>query len=416
MPEKLYQDRRGFVIGGGESIKALESKGLNIRKLLNEEISVGTNKSYKVGKSTYHVAMDLPYFDSDVKNLLKQNLYVSDVIYDNRHTQYELRKIKRLSTAKYISDCFEEGLYYGKSTGYLAMNIANILGCNPIYLLGIDLVGYHFHEGYGTDRDKRLAKEHKVIEKEFRTGIKFLQEMGIQVISLSDISKLNDIIPYDPSILKLYGWHACKDIEKSIGTTWTDADIESRLRDVGLPDDHKYLDRMDWLGRKVRLVHQLLPEYEYYVKNGKPTSGKSVLDLSTGNGVFLEVMRYLGHNIKGTDSPRCKYTPFHKSQEIPMLYFDGSELPYPIKDHSYDLVSCVSAINFYNNDWRLILDEFFRISKQTVLLIVNRVTNRSEDLWLHNKPLLDNYTPPPGWKLQYQFLSTYKWIREDVGS
>lgn len=413
MDKKLYQDRRGFVIGGGESIKVLENKGLNLRKLLTDEITIGTNKSYRVGKSNYHVAMDLPYFDSDSKNLLKQNLYVSDIIFDNRQGRFpELKKIQRLSnTTKYCSDSFDEGLYYGKSTGYLAMNIANILGCNPIYLLGIDLVGYHFHEGYGNDKDKRLAKEHKVIEKEFRTGIRFLQERGINVISLSDTSKLNDIIPYDPSILKLYGWHACKDIEKTIGEYWGDSEIELKLRNAGLPDNHKYLDRMDWMERKVRLVHQLLPEYEYMIKNGSKSS-KSVLDLSTGNGIFLEIMRYLGHNICGTDSPKCKYTAFHKSQEIPMLYFDGSVLPYPVKDQSYDLVSCVSAINFYKTDWRLILNEFFRIARQTVLLVVNRVTDRSEEMWLQYKPILDSYTPPPGWKLQYQFHSTYKWIRE----
>jgi hypothetical protein len=200
-----YLNSRGFVIGGGESIKGLIESGLNISKLLANEVTIGTNKSHLLGKSTYHLVMDVDYFKTDKENLLKQNLYVSDTIWTNC-PDLKLRPIKRLGvkTSKIISKSFEEGLYYGRSTGYLAMNLAHILGCNPIYLLGIDLVGFHFHQGYGERKDQRLPREHRVIENELRAGIKFLQDIGIEVVSLSSVSRLNDIIPYDISILSQY--------------------------------------------------------------------------------------------------------------------------------------------------------------------------------------------------------------------
>lgn len=203
---KIHQGVRGFVIGGGESIKILQKQGLDIEHLIRNEITIGTNKSYLLGKSTYHVAMDAPYFKSDEANLIGlPNLYVSDMIgfeYPN------LKVLKRLTGKGYniISESFEEGIYYGKSSGYIALNLANILGLNPIYLLGIDLVGKHFHAGYGPKADTKLPKDHNNIEREFRKGIAELGRRDVKVISLSNVSSLNDVISYNPYILEEYGW------------------------------------------------------------------------------------------------------------------------------------------------------------------------------------------------------------------
>lgn len=208
--DKKHLNKRCFVIGGGESIKFLIDNGLDIAKLFVNEITIGTNKSYLLGRSTYHVVMDFDYFNKDKENLIKQNLYVSDNIWNNAH-DLSLKPIKRLGrTPNIISKSFQDGFYYGKSTGYLAMNLANVLGCNPIYLLGIDLMGLHFHVGYGAIKDQRLPKEHRIIENEFRVGIEFLIKSGKKIISLSDCSRLNDIIPFDPSILRKYGYNGVK--------------------------------------------------------------------------------------------------------------------------------------------------------------------------------------------------------------
>lgn len=397
--DKKFLNKRCFIIGGGESIKTLESKGLNVQKLLEKEVTIGTNKSYLLGKSTYHLCMDYDYFLTDKDNLLRQNLYVSDNIWNNS-PELRLRPIKRLGTktSKIISNSFNEGLYYGRSTGYLAMNLANVLGCNPIYLLGIDLVGYHFHEGYGSKKDLKLPKEHKVIEKELRAGIQYLQSMGVKVISLSDISQLNDIITYNPAILKLYGWNAGLGMKDVIGREWADPDLNVKLTELGLDEDHKYRRREEWIDNNKKMISQLLSEYEY----SKP---KEVLDFSTGNGTFMEIMRYLGHTVQGTDTPTCKYIPFHQSQDLPVSYFNASSPPYPFPDKSFDLVNCCHAMNFYKCDWKLVLDEFFRIARETVFVIVNL-----GEQWNVRKNSIEEYTPPKGWKLQYKIRSTFKWV------
>lgn len=388
--DNKYLNRRCFVIGGGESIKMLEEKGLDIKKLFANEITIGTNKSYLLGKSTYHVVMDNDYFQKDKEILKKQNLFVSDSIWNNSHDP-SLRPIKRLAskTNRIISKSFNDGLYYGRSTGYLAMNLANVLGCNPIYLMGIDLVGFHFHKGYGAEKDLRLPREHRVIENELRSGIKYLLDQGIKVISLSEISKLNDIIPYNPSILKTYGWNAGLGMKDIIGIEWKDPDIQQKLTDAGLEEGNKYRRREEWIDYHKNLITQLLSEYEY-------SKSKEVLDFSTGNGVFLEIMRYLGHTIQGTENTSDLYVPFHNSQDIPVSYFDASFPPYPFPDKSFDLVSCNHSLIYYKCDWKAVLDEFFRIARETVFLI--------------NKGSIDNYIPPKGWELKYKINGTLKWV------
>lgn len=201
-----YKGKRCFIVGGGASISYLIEHGLDVSKLICNEITVGTNKSYLLGKSTYHVVMDSSYYSKDKINLLHQNLLVSDSI-GRDNTETKLTVIKRSNKSNTsISNTFEEGLYDGKSSGYLAMNVAHVMGCNPIYLLGIDLVGKHFHDGYGAAKDLSLPKEHRVIEREFRKGVECVKSKGVPVVSLSHISVLNDIIPYDTSVLEFYGF------------------------------------------------------------------------------------------------------------------------------------------------------------------------------------------------------------------
>lgn len=208
--DKIHIGKRGFVIGGGESINTLIKNGLDIKKLLRNEITIGTNRSYLLGTSTYHTAMDPPYFREDADKLfsLNTNLLVTDMIGHEYSDSSKLTILKRVNYkgSNIISESFADGIYYGKSTGYIAMNVAHVLGLNPIYLLGLDLVGYHFHKGYGKSKDSKLHKDHANIEKEFRNGIKELGIRGTKVISLSSISVLNDIISYNPNILEEYGW------------------------------------------------------------------------------------------------------------------------------------------------------------------------------------------------------------------
>jgi len=201
----IHKDKRCFILGGGESIKEWTAKGINFKKIIDNEITFGMNKSYKLGgTSTYHVVFDLPYFESDKDNLLALNThFFFTITITNKHPELEQYSLKPSKVKTMARNTTDNGIYYGRSSGYIALNMAQLMGCNPIYMIGFDLEGGHFHEGYGEAAQKKLPRDHKVIESELRKGIAQIKHR-VKIISLSSISKLNDIIEYDPTVLKEY--------------------------------------------------------------------------------------------------------------------------------------------------------------------------------------------------------------------
>jgi len=105
-----------------------------------------------------------------------------------------------------ISTSLEEGLCHGNNSGYLALNLIYLLGCNPIFLLGIDggpVNGkLHFHpEPPGLPS----MEEQEVIYGAFRDnydafGGSFL-ERGVHVFNLSPISRVKSFPKFDPALI-----------------------------------------------------------------------------------------------------------------------------------------------------------------------------------------------------------------------
>ncbi len=140
-----------------------------------------------------------------------------------------------------------------------------------------------------------------------------------------------------------------------------------------------------------------------------------VLEMSTAHGAMLEVLRHFGHEVTGNDyvnmvaatsnsapvmfrdmnaAPAATRTlddyglpipapgtppvdwPYRKiiaSTGIPMKLFDGGHTPYPFEDKSFDVVLCMQAIEHYCHpkDWLRIVQEFCRISRKTVVVLLN---------------------------------------------
>lgn len=119
-----------------------------------------------------------------------------------------------------------------------------------------------------------------------------------------------------------------------------------------------------------------LPELRY--------GGKHILDMSTGPGTFLELARNYGNSIMGTDAIDTVYAPLLHSQDIPFIEVDGGVVPYPFKDREFDVVTLMNAIHFLPiNMWGSIMNELFRIAKQTVFIIACS----GEDYNEHNNSL-----------------------------
>lgn len=202
-----YSGKRCVIIGGGESISTWLQCGIDLWKMIDEEYTFGINRSYILGESTFHTCMDWGYWKIDEKyltKLTKSTFMLPQVICTNAKLSDAYCLISSGYGSHMIPENFSNGICYGGSSGFIAMVCSYLMGFNPIYLLGFDLCGYHFHEGYGKEKDAKLARDHTMVRSALIEGIKILQLRGIEIISLSPISRLNDCIPYQEALLQLY--------------------------------------------------------------------------------------------------------------------------------------------------------------------------------------------------------------------
>lgn len=140
---------------------------------------------------------------------------------------------------------------------------------------------------------------------------------------------------------------------------------------------------------------------------------QDILEMSTAHGGMLEVLRHFGHRVMGTDyanmvwskdgaamaqfrklnddrfarevddygnpidpeKPDWPYRHITEAIDLPMTVFDAGVTPYPFADKSYDVTMCFQAIEHYchPSDWMRIVDEFCRISRKTVFVMLNRL-------------------------------------------
>jgi hypothetical protein len=93
-----------------------------------------------------------------------------------------------------ISDSIQNGLNHGGNAGYFALNLAHVMGGNPIYLLGIDMKykgdETHFHDGYpNLDQDVIKEKRFAHMINSFTYGLGILKERGVQVYNCSNYNR-----------------------------------------------------------------------------------------------------------------------------------------------------------------------------------------------------------------------------------
>ena len=158
-----WTGRRAFVVGSGPSLKGFD------RRLLENELTIGCNMEYKWGP-TIALAQDERIMQGDgapgflplLGDVAWRNTPGMTAVYFHGHPDKEIPNGSDwIAIAK--SDhsrekpfqwgkSLETGLYYGANCGMAAINLAEILGANPIYLLGFDAVAadsaQHCHDSY----------------------------------------------------------------------------------------------------------------------------------------------------------------------------------------------------------------------------------------------------------------------------
>lgn len=140
--------------------------------------------------------------------------------------------------------------------------------------------------------------------------------------------------------------------------------------------NHKFLNRDSNLHIHWNRLHKYVPEYLV------SSTRCRLLDVGCGNGASMEVFRYFGHGVHGMDfTPGMSdedpddwiYKPLIRSQKLQCTVHNGSVLPYPFTDKSFDVLICWGALSCFKpvSIWTQILNEFARIATQCILFCDN---------------------------------------------
>jgi hypothetical protein len=148
----------------------------------------------------------------------------------------------------------------------------------------------------------------------------------------------------------------------------------------------KFLDRRFNVERCWNQIQQYMPEL-------LTSSPQDVLEVSTGHGAMLEILRHYGHNVMGTDyaattwlsetggaeKPDWPFRHVVESIDLPMTVFDNTDGQYPIETKSFDTTLCFQALenSGHPDDWMSVIDEFCRISLKSVFVMLGHLNPKT---------------------------------------
>lgn len=221
--KEKHANRPCFIIGNGPSLNTMN---LNLMK---DYITIACNAFYLKHNElnfipTYYSVEDpLPAYDNrneimslekttkiipyDLKHRIKP---ADDTVYINFLRSYILPWKKRFP---YFSDNAGKVVYWGGTVAYMNIQLAYYWGCNPIYLIGMDL-NYkipadikqkgivltsqnndpnHFHPAYFGKGKKWHLPMVERMQKSFLTAHNFLKERKISLINATNGGNLKGV-------------------------------------------------------------------------------------------------------------------------------------------------------------------------------------------------------------------------------
>jgi len=197
-----WSGKRCFIIGGGESLKGFDFN------LLNNELTIGINKSFSSYNPTINYSMDVTFYDrmkkGDYDNPGEKKLWEKWLDFKGKRvfltpmniTKFgnEVYLIRREIRASLNRKDLDAGIWGGSHSGMGAINLAIALGSQEIYLLGYDFVikeSTHWHSGYEKDRDKvQFGMKLKKYREEIEKMAPQIKEMGVVIYNCNPNSEL----------------------------------------------------------------------------------------------------------------------------------------------------------------------------------------------------------------------------------
>ena len=206
----MYEGKRCFIIGGSPSIEKIPKA---VWPKLESEVTLGVNRAYTLLRPTMTIVGDRWYyqhFHSELEKLDHPVILSSSILNVKMFPHYIIVQ-REDNSPKELSGSINSSVSFKTNTGLAACRIAYLLGCNPIYLIGIDCQKINnrsnWHNEY-VKRDRTTTDErYELFHKTWIELIELLQLVGKEVISCSPVSKLNDEIPYENIENILNGHH-----------------------------------------------------------------------------------------------------------------------------------------------------------------------------------------------------------------
>jgi len=155
-PDGAWRDHRCFIIGGGPSLK-----GFDFGRLRGEKVIAINKAFFDVPWADIMFSIDRAFLDLIISGKFGENYRQAFESFGGVKLWLDIFKSSYPPGIYFVPSAgkigwtrsLREGLFHGQNSGYGALNLALVLGANPIYLLGYDCSRgpggeTHYHDGY----------------------------------------------------------------------------------------------------------------------------------------------------------------------------------------------------------------------------------------------------------------------------
>jgi len=185
IPEQKWLDVDAFIIGGGDSLRGFDFN------LLKKEMTIGCNAAFLLGEDICKLCLI-----GDIKCFNKFNGKLSKykgIVFTNAPQLLHSKILWLWTMGREGKGLHKHALGWNNCTGFSALNLALILGANPVYLLGFDMkLSKDGKANWHNEGDKPNSEVYtKFLANEKRVAVDLKNNFSTQqVINITDDSAL----------------------------------------------------------------------------------------------------------------------------------------------------------------------------------------------------------------------------------
>jgi hypothetical protein len=187
IPKPVWQGMDVYIIGGGNSLRDFNWG------LLRSCKTIGCNDAYTLGFDICKICLfgDAKWYNSHAEALKKYvgSIYCGEPKLFNKNLPNKIQHIRR-----FASGLQTNGVGWNGNTGFMAINLALLLGAKTIYLLGFDMKRVHNKSNW---HENNLDKNVDSVYQKFINWSSFVERdwkakfRNVGIFNITDDSDLN---------------------------------------------------------------------------------------------------------------------------------------------------------------------------------------------------------------------------------